>query len=102
MSSFADGEETAFKPDMVVGAEHAAADAPADVLTSHSELPAAGNGKAGVELAEDGYPKDLDIPVRYVKGMGGDMVEARRRWIVSLEVCGASERCGGFGHVYSQ
>lgn len=44
-----------------------------------------GSGNVG-DLAPDGYPKDLDIPVRYVKGMGGDMDEARRRWIDTLKV----------------
>lgn len=33
----------------------------------------------------DGYPADLEIPIRYIKGMGGDMQEARRRWIESLK-----------------
>lgn len=44
------------------------------------------NGTGASELAEDGYPKDLEIPIRYVKGMEGDMVEARRRWIATLKV----------------
>lgn len=44
------------------------------------------NGATTGELAEDGYPKDMEIPVRYVKGMEGDMVEARRRWIATLKV----------------
>jgi hypothetical protein len=35
---------------------------------------------------EDGYPADLQLPIRYVKGMGGDLVEARRRWIDTLKV----------------
>lgn len=46
---------------------------------------AATNGGTG-ELAEDGYPRDMEIPVRYVKGMEGDVVEARRRWIATLQV----------------
>jgi hypothetical protein len=37
-------------------------------------------------VLEDGYPADLQLPIRYVKGMGGDLVEARRRWIDTLKV----------------
>lgn len=36
-------------------------------------------------ILEDGYPANLEIPIRYIKGMGGDMVEARRRWVESLK-----------------
>eukprot|EP00752_Nemacystus_decipiens_P005681 g5141.t1 len=46
---------------------------------------ATANGGGAGELAEDGYPKNMEIPVRYVKGMEGDMVEARRRWIATLQ-----------------
>lgn len=45
-----------------------------------------GGSVPATELAEDGYPKDMEIPVRYVKGMEGDVVEARRRWIATLKV----------------
>lgn len=54
------------------------------------------NGGSTPELAEDGYPKDMEIPIRYVKGMEGDMVEARRRWIATLKVC-ASTGAACFG-----
>lgn len=76
---------TAVPTPAVPGAEDNGTHAATNVMTSQSELPAAGNGEVRGEVAEDGYPQDLDIPVRYVKGMGGDMVEARRRWIASLE-----------------
>eukprot|EP01084_Bolivina_argentea_P244389 409405_1 len=39
----------------------------------------------GGEMLDDGYPKDLEIPIRYIKGMEGDEEEARRRWITTLE-----------------
>lgn len=74
MSTFADG-----------GQSVAAATAATEALTGSSTVVAATNGGKG-ELAEDGYPKDMEIPVRYVKGMEGDMVEARRRWIATLKV----------------
>lgn len=45
-----------------------------------------GSSSGSSELAEDGYPKDMEIPIRYVKGMEGDVVEARRRWIATLKV----------------
>lgn len=41
---------------------------------------------AGAALAEDGYPLVMEIPNRYIKGMEGDRVEARRRWIATLKV----------------
>lgn len=36
-------------------------------------------------MLDDGYPADLSIPIRYIKGMGGDMAEARRRWVETLK-----------------
>ena len=41
---------------------------------------------ASTALAEDGYPLVMEIPNRYIKGMEGDRVEARRRWIATLKV----------------
>lgn len=41
---------------------------------------------ASTALAEDGYPLVMEIPNRYIKGMEGDKVEARRRWIATLKV----------------
>lgn len=87
---------TAVPTPAVPGAEDNGTHAATNVMTSQSELPAAGNGEVRGEVAEDGYPQDLDIPVRYVKGMGGDMVEARRRWIASLEVRADSKCWGDF------
>lgn len=89
MSTFADasdGVAAANKPNSTSTPAAAESNATASQPTkagSESELPAA-NGTGGV--LEDGYPADLEIPVRYVKGMDGDMVEARRRWIESLKV----------------
>lgn len=40
---------------------------------------------ASTALAEDGYPLVMEIPNRYIKGMEGDKVEARRRWIATLK-----------------
>lgn len=91
MSTFADasdGVAAANKPDItstetaVPAESNATASHPAEV-GGGSKVPAA-NGTGAV--LEDGYPADLEIPVRYVKGMDGDMVEARRRWIESLKV----------------
>ncbi|CAN0183935.1 unnamed protein product [Ectocarpus sp. 12 AP-2014] len=58
--------------------------------TPEAVVTAATNGSSSSsattsELAEDGYPKDMEIPIRYVKGMEGDVVEARRRWIATLK-----------------
>eukprot|EP00611_Tribonema_gayanum_P016908 TRINITY_DN29387_c0_g1_i1.p3 TRINITY_DN29387_c0_g1~~TRINITY_DN29387_c0_g1_i1.p3 ORF type:complete len:143 (-),score=30.43 TRINITY_DN29387_c0_g1_i1:1872-2300(-) len=39
----------------------------------------------GQPLLDDGYPGDLEIPIRYIKGMEGDMAEARRRWVETLK-----------------
>lgn len=47
---------------------------------------ASANKVVNGDLADDGYPVDMDIPIRYVKGMEGDLVEARRRWIATLKV----------------
>lgn len=75
MSTFADAQNVAKSS---TGPLRGSTGAPATVAP-------ATNGGAG-ELAEDGYPKDMQIPVRYVKGMEGDVVEARRRWIATLKV----------------
>mmetsp|Transcript_3110 Transcript_3110/g.4769 ORF Transcript_3110/g.4769 Transcript_3110/m.4769 type:complete len:271 (-) Transcript_3110:68-880(-) len=45
----------------------------------------ASSTKLGDEILEDGYPANLEIPIRYIKGMDYDMTEARRRWIESLK-----------------
>ncbi|CAM9691831.1 unnamed protein product [Chrysoparadoxa australica] len=42
-------------------------------------------GAGKEELLADGYPANLELPIRYIKGMGGDLVEARRRYIESLK-----------------
>lgn len=65
------------------------ADAPKGAATTSATGSLRGSSTNGgtAELAEDGYPKDMEIPIRYVKGMEGDMVEARRRWIATLQVC---------------
>ncbi|CAM9583946.1 unnamed protein product [Discosporangium mesarthrocarpum] len=55
---------------------------PAEVLVTSSNSK---GQQSSVPLAPDGYPENLDIHIRYIKGMGGDMVEARRRWIESLK-----------------
>lgn len=47
---------------------------------------AAATTPAGEALADDGYPAVMEIPNRYIKGMEGDKVEARRRWIATLKV----------------
>lgn len=76
MSTFADAQNVAATTS--TGSLRGSTGAPAVAATA--------NGATG-ELAEDGYPKDMEIPVRYVKGMEGDVVEARRRWIATLQVC---------------
>eukprot|EP00903_Cladosiphon_okamuranus_P009988 g9474.t1 len=80
MSTFADAQSVATGSTAAAGSGlrgAAGAGAPPAVA-------AATNGNTG-ELAEDGYPKDMEIPIRYVKGMEGDVVEARRRWIATLQ-----------------
>lgn len=77
MSTFADAQNVAATTS--TGSLRGSTGAPAVAATT-------ANGATG-ELAEDGYPKDMEIPVRYVKGMEGDVVEARRRWIATLQVC---------------
>ncbi len=76
MSTFADAPQVAAAPGSLRGST-AAPEAVTAEVTKNGGTP---------ELAEDGYPKDMEIPIRYVKGMEGDMVEARRRWIATLKV----------------
>lgn len=77
MSTFADAQNVAAAGSL----RGSTAETPAVVAATAATT----NGGTG-ELAEDGYPKDMEIPIRYVKGMEGDMVEARRRWIATLQV----------------
>lgn len=53
------------------------------VTATHAESNGVSNGS---QVLADGYPADLEIPIRYIKGMEYDMAEARRRWIATLEV----------------
>lgn len=89
MSTFADA------PEVTTTTQQATTTTAASLRGSTPEavVTAATNGSSNSsssattsELAEDGYPKDMEIPIRYVKGMEGDLVEARRRWIATLEV----------------
>ena len=68
------------------GAEAAAPGLRGSMTATHVDSNKESNGNAS-PILEDGYPKDLEIPIRYVKGMEGDMEEARRRWIATLKVC---------------
>jgi hypothetical protein len=71
--------EFAVKPEVlaVIATPDAAVKAAAEKTT---EQPTA------AAVLDDGYPADLRLPIRYVKGMGGDLAEARRRWIDTLKV----------------
>lgn len=82
MSTFVDAEEpTASVPNATTPSiGSTASTVPALIKTEVT------NGSTTAALAPDGYPVDMEIPIRYIKGMEGDRVEARRRWIATLKV----------------
>lgn len=87
MSTFVDASEASSATGVEV--THTPSLRGSSTSTSSATEPNANNNNnkvANGDLAADGYPVDMDIPIRYVKGMEGDMVEARRRWITTLEV----------------
>lgn len=90
----------------VASATAAAASLSLQDSTPQSEAVTAVKPQTNGDLEPDGYPVDLEIPVRYIKGMEGDKEEARRRWIDTLKVLTCTRLCNcvicPMGHVFRE